>query len=73
MDIGDLLGLDTLLAQLILALGGALLLGNAYALIQDRSGTRPKGVDTTLRKPRAWFLMVVGMVIAAWGTASLLS
>ena len=69
----DILGLNSLLAQLILGLGAALLFGNLYALLMDRRGTRPKGVPGDLRKTRAWFLAGVGLVIAAWGLASLIS
>ena len=69
----DLLGLDTLLAQMILALGGALVVGNGYALIMARRGVRPKGAEGDLRKGRAWFLLGVGLVIAFWGAASLIA
>jgi hypothetical protein len=69
----DFLDLDNLLAQMILALGAALFLGNAYAILMERRGVRPKGSTGELRQGRAWFLAVVGLVIAVWGIASLLS
>lgn len=69
----DLFDLDTLLAQLILALGAALLAGNAFALIMERRGKRPGGASGELRKGRAWFLLAVGLVIGVWGLASLLT
>ncbi|MBI5157871.1 MAG: hypothetical protein HZA58_07675 [Acidimicrobiia bacterium] len=69
----DLLGLDTLLAQIILALGAALVAGNGYALVMARRGKRPKGADGELRRGRAWFLLVVGIVMAYWGAASLIA
>ena len=69
----DILGLDSLLAQLILGLGAALFAGNAYALIMDRRGRRPKNATGNLRTGRAWFLAAVGLVIAAWGLASLVA
>ena len=69
----DFFDLDSLLAQLILALGAALVAGNAFALVMARRGVRPKGATSDLRKGRAWFLLVVGLVIAIWGLASLLA
>ncbi|MEK7252613.1 MAG: hypothetical protein AAB198_05135 [Actinomycetota bacterium] len=69
----DFFDLDSLLAQLILALGAALVAGNAYALVMARRGIRPKNAAGDLRKGRAWFLLVVGLVIAIWGLASLIS
>ena len=69
----DILGLDSLLAQLILGLGAALFAGNAYALIMDRRGKRPKSAAGDLRTGRARFLAAVGLVIAAWGLASLVA
>ncbi len=69
----DFFDLDSLLAQLILALGAALVAGNAYALVMARRGIRPKNAAGDLRKGRAWFLLVVGLVIAIWGLASLIA
>ncbi len=69
----DIFNLNELLAQLILAVGGALLIGNAYALIQARRGVKPKNMATELRRGRAWWLMAVGLVIAVWGLASLIA
>jgi len=69
----DILGLDSLLAQLILGLGAALFAGNAYALIMDRRGKRPKSAAGDLRIGRDRFLAAVGLVIAAWGLASLVA
>ena len=69
----EILDLNSLLAQLILGLGAALLIGNLYALFMDRRGVKPKNAQGDLRVGRAWFLAGVGLVIAAWGLASLLS
>ncbi len=69
----DLLGLDTLLAELVLGLGLALLAGNGFALIQARRGTRPDSAAGDLRRGRVWFLMVVGLLMALWGGFSLLA
>jgi hypothetical protein len=68
----DIFDLDSLVAQLILAMGAALLIGNAYALVMARRGVRPKGAEGDLRRGRAWFLLAVGVVITAWSAASLL-
>lgn len=69
----DIFDLNELLAQLILALGAALVIGNVYALIQDRRGVRPKGIDGELHRGRAWWLIAVGAVITVWALASLLA
>ncbi len=68
---GDIFDLDTLLAQTMLALGAALILGNGYALIMDRRGVRPRDASGELRRGRAWFLTGIGVVIAIWAGASL--
>ncbi|CAN5344313.1 hypothetical protein BH24ACT7_BH24ACT7_00710 [soil metagenome] len=73
MDITDLLGLDTLLAQFILAIGGAMVVGNTAAIIADARGRRPAKVEGTFRRSRAWWLLGVGVVIALWGGLSLLA
>ncbi len=69
----DIFNLNELLAQLILAVGAALLIGNAYALIQVRRGVKPKNMEGELRQGRAWWLMAVGLIIAVWGLASLIA
>ena len=69
----DIFGLDTLVAQMVLALGAALLIGNGYALLMARRGVRPKGADGELRRGRAIFLTVIGALMAWWGLGSLLT
>ena len=69
----DIFNLDELFAQLILALGAALVLGNGYALIQARRGNTPRGMTGDIHKGRAWWLIAVGVVIAVWGLGSLLA
>ena len=73
MDVTDLLGLDDLLAQFVLALGAAMVLGNAAAIWMDRTGRRPAKAEGAFRASRAWWLLTVGVVIAAWGAISLLA
>ena len=68
----DIFDLDSLVAQMALALGAALVIGNAYALVMARRGLRPVGAQGNLRKGRAWFLLGVGLVITTWSLASLL-
>jgi hypothetical protein len=70
-DSGLFLGND-LLAWLILALGGALFVGNGLALV--RPPEQPERGDLR-RAPagRTALMMVVGAVAAVWALASLLS
>jgi len=67
----DILGLNDLLAQLILAVGAAMVLGNGFAIYKARKGEAPKGIDGEFRKGRALWLLGVGIFIAIWGIASL--
>ncbi len=69
----EILGLDTLLAQLILAVGAAMVLGNGYAIIQNHRGKMPAEAAGAFRPARAWWLLAVGLLIATWGVASLLT
>ena len=73
MDVVEALGLDSLLAQFVVALGAALVLGNGYAIYQARRGNAPKGEDGEFRASRAWWLLAVGIVILIWGTVSLIA
>lgn len=68
----DFLDLDNLLAQMVLALGVALTAGNAYALFMDHRGVEPNDEEGRILRPRAWFLLALGMLIACWGLASLI-
>jgi len=67
----DILGLNDLLAQLILAVGAAMVLGNGFAIYQAGRGNAPKGAEGTFRAARAWWLLGVGALITVWGIASL--
>ncbi len=69
----DIFNLNELMAQLILAVGAALAIGNVYALVQSRRGVRPQGMEGELHRGRAWWLIGVGMVITVWSGASLLA
>jgi hypothetical protein len=73
MTIKELLGLDDLLAQLILAVGAAMVLGNGFAIYQHSRGKQPKGEAGEFRTARAWWLLGVGLLISVWGIGSLLA
>ena len=73
MDVVEALGLDALLGQFVVALGGALVLGNGYAIYKARRGERPQGEEGEFRPARAWWLLGVGIVILVWGLVSLLA
>ena len=72
-DAVDILGLDSLLAQLILALGAAMVLGNGCAIYMNRKGKTPGKAQGEFRPGRAVWLLGIGGLIAAWGAASLLT
>lgn len=63
---------DDLLAYLVLALGGALVVGNGLALVRPPS--RPKEGELT-RAPvaRTVVMMVVGILATVWAVATLVS
>ena len=72
-DIQDILNLDLLIKQLALALGLAMVLGNAYAIYKNRKGEKPKDEEGEFRAGRAYWLLGVGILIAAWGGISLIA
>lgn len=69
----DIFNINELLAQLMLALGAALVLGNGYALLMARRGVRPQGMEGELHRGRAWWLIAVGLVITVWAGVSLIA
>jgi hypothetical protein len=71
MDLTELLGLDDLLAQLILAVGAAMVIGNGFAIFQHGRGRHPAGGDGDFRGARAWWLLAVGLLITLWAIGSL--
>ena len=70
-DMADLLDLDSLLAQLITALGLALVFGNGFAMYKHARGEAPEGFEGRYRPGRARFLLIVGVIISIWGLLSL--
>lgn len=66
----DLLGLDEILAELVLGLGLAIVIGNGLAWLKHRRGERPAGVEGEFRAGRVLFLFVVGLLMTTWGAVS---
>lgn len=71
----DFIGVDTLLAELILALGLAVVIGNGLAFYKASRGEKPADADEAaeFRPARALFLIGAGLLMAAWGIASLVT
>ena len=64
--------LPVILAELIMALGGALLVANAWALLQPR--LRPEKVPKKpVNRGRALTNAIIGGVVFAWGFASFIT
>jgi hypothetical protein len=63
---------DDLLPLLVLALGGALVMGNGMALLRPPPKAKPGELE---RAPvgRTVTMLVIGLVAAVWALASLLS
>ena len=71
---GDIFDFESLLPQLILALGLALVVGNGLAWWKHRQGEAPKDVDDAQYRPgRVAFLSVIGALLTIWGTVTLLT
>ena len=69
-DMTEALGLDEIFAEMVLGLGLAILVGNGLAWYRHRRGEKPEGAQGEFRTGRVWFLLVVGMLMTAWGAAS---
>ncbi len=67
------INLDLLVKQIALAFGAAMVLGNLFAIIQNKRGKAPKGETGAFRAVRAYWLLGVGTLISVWGAASLLT
>jgi hypothetical protein len=72
--VGDIFDFENLLPELIVGLGLALVLGNGLAWWRHRQGRAPRGVENAqYRAGRVAFLIVVGLLMTAWGAVSLLT
>ena len=69
----EILGLDTLVAQMILAIGLALVAGNSWAALRHFRGRPPPGQRGVFRPRRAGFLILAGILMVIWSAVSLLS
>lgn len=69
----EILGLDTLVAQMILAIGLALVAGNSWAVLRHFQGRPPPGQRGAFRPRRAAFLILAGTLMVIWSAVSLLS
>lgn len=69
----DILGLDSLVAEMITGLGLALIVGNLLAWRKHRAGQTPAGMTGDYRPGRVRFLLVVGVLMTVWGLSSLLA
>lgn len=67
----DILGLDAIFAEMVLGIGLALVIGNGLAWWKHRRGERPEGTEGEFRQGRVMFLMTVGVLMTAWGAASI--
>lgn len=63
---------ENLLAYLLLALGGALAVGNVMALIKPPEKTRADGDLEKAPAGRSALMIVIGALAALWAVASLL-
>ncbi|MDE0120837.1 MAG: hypothetical protein OXS33_03780 [bacterium] len=69
----EILGLDTLVAQMILAIGLALVAGNSWAVLRHFQGRPPPGQRGAFRPRRVVFLILAGTLMVIWSAVSLLS
>lgn len=69
----EFLDLSLLIKQIALAFGAAMVIGNVFAVIQNKRGKAPKGETGEFQAVRAYWLLGVGALIATWGAVSLLA
>lgn len=69
----DIFDFESLLPQLVLALGLALIVGNGLAWLKHRKGEAPEEVEDAQYRPgRVLFLSLVGLLLTIWGAVTLL-
>jgi len=64
---------DDLLAWLVLALGGALFVGNVVAIVRPPEGQREEGTLEQAPMARSLLMAAVGLVGAVWALATLIA
>ncbi len=64
---------DDLLAWLVLALGGALLVGNVLAIVRPPAGPKEEGALERAPVARSVVMAAIGLVAAVWAVASLIA
>ena len=64
---------DELLAWLVLALGGALFVGNLVAIVRPPEGPREEGTLERAPVARSLAMAAVGLVGAIWALATLVA
>lgn len=64
---------DDLLAWLVLALGGALFVGNIVAMVRPPGGPREEGTLERAPVARSMAMAAVGLVGAVWALATLIA
>ena len=69
----EILGLDVLVTQMILAIGLALVAGNGWAALRNMRGRPSPGQRGDFRPRRAVFLIMAGILMIIWRVASLFS
>ena len=67
----DILGMDTLFAELLLGVGLAMAFGNGFAWWKHQKQEAPDFEGATYRRGRVFFLGIAGLVIATWAGLSL--
>lgn len=69
----DIFDFESLLPQLVVALGLALIVGNGLAWWKHRKGETPEQVEDARYRPgRVVFLSIVGLLLTIWGGVTLL-
>ncbi len=68
--VSQIFDVNLLVKQIALAFGGAMVIGNLYAIIQHFRGITPKDAEGEFRPGRAYWLLSVGILISIWAVAS---